>query len=340
MVTNNMETVIHNISALATDHFWLCAIGLYFYGSCFGSFMNVVAYRLPLGMSVILPSSQCPRCNHPIRAIHNIPVIGWLLLKGKCYDCHLPIAFRYPLVEMSIGILFVLMAFLGTALRPDHWVEYAVLGLRTPTDMTSHWIGYGFQMLLLCTLISAALIRWERRQIPAQVFYVSLLIGLATPVIYPTIRAVPLTTESLMIGPAWMALAEGLFGAVAGTGLGLCHVTHDRRGSKNITLALATVGTFLGFQLVAVVAVLAAAVHLSASKWYANSDGRSKIPWIVFAFLATALCIVWTPHWVRGMEMMARRYLLWSWMAVAMVLYLTAMTRWRPSKQQTAAGVH
>lgn len=72
----------------------------------------MVAYRVPRGESVVSPPSHCPNCNAPIRNRHNIPVLGWLLLRGKCADCAEPISARYPLVEAATAL-----AFAGTAVR-------------------------------------------------------------------------------------------------------------------------------------------------------------------------------------------------------------------------------
>ncbi len=74
-------------------------------GAAVGSFLNVVAYRLPQGRSVVLPPSSCPSCMRRIRPWENIPVLSWFLLLGRCRGCRSPIAFRYPLVEaLSAGV--------------------------------------------------------------------------------------------------------------------------------------------------------------------------------------------------------------------------------------------
>lgn len=73
-----------------------------------GSFLNVVAHRVPLGRSVVRPRSACPACGHEVRARDNVPVLSWLLLRGRCRDCGEPIAPRYPLVELGTGVLFLL----------------------------------------------------------------------------------------------------------------------------------------------------------------------------------------------------------------------------------------
>ncbi|MGO4256733.1 prepilin peptidase [Marmoricola sp. RAF53] len=73
-----------------------------------GSFLNVVVHRVPRGESVVSPPSHCPACDSPIRKRHNIPVLGWLLLRGKCFDCAEPISLRYPVVEAGTGVAFAL----------------------------------------------------------------------------------------------------------------------------------------------------------------------------------------------------------------------------------------
>ncbi|WP_010203856.1 prepilin peptidase [Salinibacterium sp. PAMC 21357] len=75
-------------------------------GLAVGSFLNVVVWRLPLGGKLSSPPSACPRCDHAIRAYDNIPVISWLILRGKCRDCGEPISARYPLVEAATALAF------------------------------------------------------------------------------------------------------------------------------------------------------------------------------------------------------------------------------------------
>ncbi len=72
-----------------------------------GSFLNVCISRIPEGLSVVSPASRCPRCEQPIRPYDNIPILSWLLLGGKCRNCHLPISPMYPIVELFTGVLFV-----------------------------------------------------------------------------------------------------------------------------------------------------------------------------------------------------------------------------------------
>jgi leader peptidase (prepilin peptidase)/N-methyltransferase len=79
-------------------------------GLLIGSFLNVVVWRVPRGESVVRPPSACPQCGKPIRPRDNVPVLSWLLLRGRCRDCGAAISRRYPLVELTTAALFVVMA--------------------------------------------------------------------------------------------------------------------------------------------------------------------------------------------------------------------------------------
>lgn len=79
------------------------------FGLLIGSFLNVVIWRVPRGQSVIRPASACPSCGAAIRRRDNVPVVSWLVLRGRCRDCSAPISPRYPLVEALTGVLFVLV---------------------------------------------------------------------------------------------------------------------------------------------------------------------------------------------------------------------------------------
>jgi leader peptidase (prepilin peptidase)/N-methyltransferase len=81
-------------------------------GLAIGSFLNVVIYRVPKGLSVVSPRSACPSCHAPILERDNVPVVSWLLLRGRCRQCHAQISARYPLVELACAALFA-----GTAAR-------------------------------------------------------------------------------------------------------------------------------------------------------------------------------------------------------------------------------
>ncbi|MFA6624112.1 MAG: prepilin peptidase, partial [Fibrobacteraceae bacterium] len=84
---------------------WYAVILAVIFGSCLGSFYNVIIYRMPRGLSLWKPPSFCPRCKKRIPIYYNLPVIGWLWLRGKSACCKEPISIQYPLVEALCGVL-------------------------------------------------------------------------------------------------------------------------------------------------------------------------------------------------------------------------------------------
>lgn len=82
------------------------------FGASIGSFLNVVVHRVPRGESLRRPPSRCPTCQTTLLARDNVPVISWLVLRGRCRSCRTPISARYPLVELATAALFVAVALL------------------------------------------------------------------------------------------------------------------------------------------------------------------------------------------------------------------------------------
>jgi leader peptidase (prepilin peptidase)/N-methyltransferase len=133
----------------ATHHAILAALAAVL-GSCVGSFLNVCTYRLPRRLSLVRPASHCPGCRAPVRPRDNLPVLGWLILKGRCRDCRMPISPRYPLVELIVGLLFA-GAYVVPVAMPggDAWEEVGHRGLLA-------WLLAGWMLSTLIVL--AALI--------------------------------------------------------------------------------------------------------------------------------------------------------------------------------------
>jgi leader peptidase (prepilin peptidase) / N-methyltransferase len=81
-------------------------VGTGLFGALIGSFLNVVAHRVPAGESLVSPGSHCPHCGAAVRPWDNVPVVSWLVLRGRCRDCGAPISPRYPLVELATALVF------------------------------------------------------------------------------------------------------------------------------------------------------------------------------------------------------------------------------------------
>ena len=88
----------------------LLLIAAFLLGACLGSFFNVLIYRLPREESIVRPASRCPACGRPVRAWENVPIVSFLLLRGKCAGCGSGISWRYPVVEAASGVGFLLIA--------------------------------------------------------------------------------------------------------------------------------------------------------------------------------------------------------------------------------------
>lgn len=113
-------------------------------GLAVGSFLNVVVWRVPRGEKLSTPPSACPKCEHAIRWYDNVPVLGWLLLRGRCRDCSEPISIRYPLVEAFTAVVFGVIAGVVGAESQLIWALPAFLYLAaisialTLIDLDSH----------------------------------------------------------------------------------------------------------------------------------------------------------------------------------------------------------
>src|SRR3954447_3686622 len=103
-------------------------------GLLLGSFLNVVAYRLPRGESLAFPGSHCPSCATPIRPYDNVPVLSWLWLRGRCRACRARISARYPIVEATTAVLLGAVV-LVKGVDGDAWLGFALALLLVPVTL-------------------------------------------------------------------------------------------------------------------------------------------------------------------------------------------------------------
>ena len=150
------------------------AIISFIIGASIGSFLNVVIYRLPRGISVNKPRrSFCPTCNYKIPFYLNIPIISWLILLGKCRNCSSKVSIRYLLVELISGVLFLAC-----------WLIYA-LPLSGQFQITYYLVLPGW--FLISLLVSASLIDYEHQIIPDALNVIGLISGLIFAIMFPLI---------------------------------------------------------------------------------------------------------------------------------------------------------
>ena len=147
---------------------------LFVLGACVGSFLNVVVWRLPRGESLVTPPSHCPKCNTPLAWYDNIPVFGWIFLRGRCRYCREPISARYPIIEAVTGGLFALYYVLFFIVQcrmgcpPLRWM------VQTFAD---DWVMYLLYMWLISALLASSLIDAELFVIEPWVVWMTAAMG-------------------------------------------------------------------------------------------------------------------------------------------------------------------
>ncbi len=266
---------------------------MFLLGSVFGSFFNVVAYRLPLGMSLSHPGSQCPVCRRPIRWYDNVPIFGWLMLRGRCRNCGARISFRYPLVELIVAIASALVAWaaISPAQDADPEQPFAI----QPLVLV-------FYLLLVDTLICSALLEFDRHRLPLRTFLVVLSIGIATVILWPEVR--PLSLEPTTSWPGLLdnglALAAALLLGLLAWPMLVDASLATVHGGVTRVVALATVAVFLGVAGVAVAAALAAVllvVSQIAARFYWPA---ARFGWLASLTTGTLVWIVGSSKLVGG----------------------------------------
>lgn len=170
-------------------------VWFFWFGSAIGSFLNVVAWRMPRGRS-INGYSACPFCNVPIRAMDNIPVFGWLKLRGRCRACRLPIAARYPIVEAIVGTSIMLVGVLGVYSGgenlpfsgPQHRDSSP---LRMP-HITGEVVAINaYQIAILTGAWAFALVRVDRFRLPGRLVKFFLVLAIVPMLAWPPLQQVP-----------------------------------------------------------------------------------------------------------------------------------------------------
>ncbi len=197
---------------------WFYILFVFVLGSCVGSFLNVLVWRLPRGESLLYPPSHCPKCNKTLKWYDNIPVIGWLKLHGRCRFCNQPISPRYPIVEAVTGVLFVFyyLMFYVVGLGPctgNATFTPGEIQLRAaPLNWPQTWPIYFLYMFMIAGLLAASLVDFELFIIPLEIPWAIAIVG----IIVHAIIDKPHIPGALNVNPMVAALAVG-----GGAGLAL-----------------------------------------------------------------------------------------------------------------------
>ncbi|MGH9069066.1 MAG: prepilin peptidase [Acidimicrobiales bacterium] len=240
-------------------------------GLAVGSFLNVVVQRVPLRLSVVHPRSQCPGCQAPVRPRDNVPIVSWLVLRGRCRHCAGPISPRYPLVEALTAALFVAVTLrlgLGAAV-PAYWLFAAVM-------------------------VAVSAIDLEHSIVPNRIVYPALA------------AAVPLLVGASLLRHALPSLETAAAGgAVAFAALFAIHLVQPRgMGFGDVRLA-GLIGLFLGWFSLGQVAVglflgfLLAGVVGLALMALGRAGRKTRVPFAPFLAAGAMVSVLWGAPLVR-----------------------------------------
>ena len=205
-------------------------------GIVVGSFLNVCITRIPEGLSIVAPSSRCPRCESPIKPYDNVPVFGWLWLRGKCRSCGNPISSMYPIVELLTGLLFVAC-----------YLEFGV------TQTTVKWLFF------TCFIVILTVTDIRVRLLPDLVNWPGFVAGLFFSTLVPPNDGAALWLSSLVLHdvvpfPQMLGFLDSLLGAAFGSLLlwGAAAMYKLVRGREGMGLGdvkmMAMAGAFLGLR--------------------------------------------------------------------------------------------
>lgn len=213
------------IQTLIAENYFLFTLYLFVCGACVGSFLNVCIYRMPEeGKSIVKPRSSCPSCSAPIAWYDNIPILSYIILRGKCRSCGVQISPQYIFVEALTGYLFV---------------EFFIL-----FGFSIYYVAY---LYLTCSLLIATMVDFKLQIIPDEVNYAGIVAGCVLSFFFPEIHGAQSKVWGLLY--ALLGLIVG-GGVIYGTGiLGNLVFRKESMGGGDVKL-MAMIGCFLGWKMI------------------------------------------------------------------------------------------
>jgi len=312
---------------------WLVLI--FVFGVCVGSLVNVAAVRLPLQKSMIWPGSRCGRCLQPVRWYHNIPLVSYLWLRGRCASCGEPFSIRYFLVELATGLGWVGLFYLEVMRNIHEWPPNAWGNV--PGFYPWQWlVGFFCHGVLFSFLMAASVCDLDGREIPLQLTLTGAAVGLIFAVLLPwpwpweLKDALPKNWldpgGGLKAGlypwpvwgplPAWLApggnwqtgLATGLVGGLIGSllGRGVRFLASAGLGKEGLGLGDADLmmmaGCFLGWQPVVVAFFVSPLPGLVVAMFQLIVRKDNSLPFgpsLAGGIIVTMLCWRWIGPFVQ-----------------------------------------
>lgn len=250
-------------------------------GLIFGSFLNVVIYRLPLGKSIVKPGSHCPSCETPVKFYDNIPILSYIILMGKCRHCKTRISLRYPAVELFTAVSF--------------WLSHSYLYRYNSVYAI-------FTALFLCLLIALALIDYDHRILPDQLTLGGAVVFLIYAFFNPLLTPVDY-------------LASAFGSALLFTGLYFFYLKVrkiEALGQGDIKMML-LLGAFLGIHKLVIAVLLASISGLVVGLFFIIFKGKNlklKLPFGTFLSFGSYVSLFWGPEIFLGIQSVVRSVLL------------------------------
>jgi leader peptidase (prepilin peptidase) / N-methyltransferase len=238
------------------------------FGASVGSFLNVVIYRLPNGLSLVHPPSHCPKCQHKLGKSENVPVFGWLWLQGRCRWCKTAISIRYPAIETFTGLLFCVVF----------------------KDFNFSWETLGY-WLFLSWLLALALIDFDTMTLPNSLTQSGLILGL----VFQTLLG---WQENQSLVYLFSAIASAVLGVWLFDSIrwvGSIVLGQQAMGGGDAKLA-AMIGAWLGWQALLVTAFLACAIGAAIGMGgiFVGRMGRKQaMPFGPFLALGALMSVFW-----------------------------------------------
>lgn len=240
---------------------WLVLLTITMLGLCIGSFLNVCAYRLPLGESVVHPRSRCTSCGRMLSWFDNLPVVSWVALRGRCRTCGEPVSWMYPAVEIVTALVFA--------------VTYLTYGLTLLAVV---------RVVFACALIVLFVTDLQHKILPNVITLPGIVIGFVCSIFLP---------------PGWVSSLIGIL-VGGGVLFAIAEVYYRVRGQEGLGMGdvklLAMIGAFLGWKLVLLTLVFASFTgSLAGGVLIASGRGSMKyaLPFGTFLAVGALFAATW-----------------------------------------------
>ncbi len=260
---------------------WYFTVVVFLFGACWGSFLNVCIYRIPAELSVVKPRSRCPKCMTNLSWRDNIPIFGWIALRGKCRYCQAPISARYPSIELLTAILFTLV-----------W-------LRFPYELVT--VPY---MVMVFGLILGSMVDFDEMWLPDRCTIGGMIVGPIFSFLIPALHGADAHMTGLVESLIGLAVGFGSLWAVAF--FGRLILKKDAMGFGDVKL-MGALGAFLGWEsiifIVFVSSLLGTIIGVSFIA-VGKKEWQSRIPFGPYIALAAIL-------WVLGGSALWDAYVAW-----------------------------